>query len=50
VRWVRADGSETRHRVYLVRHHAQRFLDVLLEDGRRAAMFTTTADWIETSR
>jgi len=47
VRWVRADGHETRHRVYLTRHHAARFHDVLLDGGRDAAMFTTDVDWHE---
>ncbi|NYG05724.1 hypothetical protein BJ986_000211 [Phycicoccus badiiscoriae] len=41
VRWVREDGSETRHRTYLRRHPAERFIAALLEDGRDAAMFSS---------
>lgn len=49
VRWVREDGTETRHRVYLQRFSAQRFLTALVEDGRDAAMFSTSATWEEGS-
>jgi len=49
VRWVPADGTETRHRVFLRRHPAQRFLTMLLDHGRDAAMFSTAATWQEES-
>jgi len=49
VRWVRKHGTETRHRVYLQRFSAQRFLAALLDDGRDAAMFSTPATWQEES-
>jgi hypothetical protein len=45
VRWVREDGSETRHRIYMTRHAATRFLRALLADGREAAMFSTPVEW-----
>jgi hypothetical protein len=45
VRWVRADGTETRHRVYLQRYAAQRFHAMLLDDGRDVALFSTSATW-----
>jgi len=49
VRWVRADGTETRHRTFLRRHHAQRHLATLLDHGRTAGMFGTRATWQEES-
>jgi len=49
VRWIREDGTETRHRVYLQRFSAQRFLTALQADGRAAAMFSTSATWEEES-
>jgi len=49
VRWVRADGTETRHRVFLRRHPAQRFLTKLIDHGRTAGMFSTAATWQEES-
>jgi len=49
VRWVRADGLETRHRVFLRRHPAQRHLARLLDHGRTAALFTTAVSWKEES-
>lgn len=49
VRWVRAEGTETRHRMFLRRHPAQRFLTMLLEEGRTARMFGTAASWLEES-
>lgn len=45
VRWVRADGTETRHRTFLRRHPAQRFLAALLDHGRTAGLFSTAATW-----
>jgi len=49
VRWVRADGLETRHRMFLRRHPAQRFLTMLLDEGRTARMFGTSVCWKEES-
>jgi len=49
VRWIREDGTETRHRVYLQRFSAQRFLTTLLDHGRTAGMFSTPATWEEES-
>ncbi len=46
VRWVRADGRETRHRMYLQWFAAQRFHAMLLDDGRDAALFSTRATWV----
>jgi len=47
VRWIREDGTETRHRVFLRRHPAQRFLTALVDGGREAAMFSTPTTWEE---
>jgi hypothetical protein len=47
VRWVRVDGRETRHRIFMQRPAAQVFLLALLADGRDAALFVTAATWTE---
>ncbi len=47
VRWVRADGLETRHRMFLRRHPAQRFLAMLIDHGRTAGMFSASVCWKE---
>ena len=49
VRWVRADGAETRHRMYLQQFAAQRFHALLLDDGREVALYSTSATWVEES-
>ena len=45
VQWVRVDGHETRHRIYLREHPARVFLGRLLAAGIEAALFTTPAEW-----
>lgn len=47
VRWVVADGHETKRHVYLTRHSAAKFLGMLLSAGRDAAMFEAAVDWQE---
>lgn len=46
VRWIREDGTETRHRIFLRQHAAQRFHAKLLDHGREAALFSTSATWV----
>jgi hypothetical protein len=47
VRWVRADGTETKHRTFLRRHPAERFHAKLLDHGCEAALFSSAASWAE---
>lgn len=47
VRWVRLDGTETRHKAFLQEYAARRMLQALLDDGREAALFITSTDWQE---
>lgn len=45
VRWVRADGRETVHKIYMRRHPAERFCRRLKRSGREAEIFTSAVDW-----
>jgi len=47
VRWIRADGTETRHRYFRRLHDAYLWHERLVEQGREAGIFSSATIWSE---
>jgi hypothetical protein len=45
VRWVREDGRDTKHRMFLRRHPARTFCARLRANGKDVANFTSDTTW-----
>lgn len=48
VRWIRADGTEIRHRYFWRLRDAVAFHDKLAASGKTVAMFETPTEWTNT--